>query len=368
MTAVEAPERNDDVSRKSYATNQRRNKGRKLAGNITILVFSILFVIAGAVFVYVDRAILDPITNISPSSSVSEVSQEPTSSISSSTSQQSTDPNEPVLDDAPVFNGLYHDPAVMNILVVGVENYQANDVGRSDSMILVSIDTRHQKIKMTSIMRDLFVRVPGYGSMKINGAFSLGGSALSVQTIESNFGIDIDRWVEVDMDAFRHIIDKMGGVEIEVTDAEADLINQYSGEDPSKALPGAGTYILTGKQANYYARIRKIGDDFERTQRQRNVMESVINQFRDADLLTINDMIIAAVPEITTNISKSEILKLAMNSLTYLQYPVEQARVPFDDAYENAYSPSAGSILLPNLYRNSEEMVEFIYEEDIPEL
>ncbi len=363
------------MSRRSYYGNQRTGRKRRgLAGNIVIIVFSVLFLIAGSVFVYVDRMILDPIT-ISPSESQgtsqpsSSSSQDFSETVSSQGSSQSIDPNEPVLEDGPTFSGLYHDPAVMNILVVGVENYQANDVGRSDSMILVSIDTRHQKIKMTSIMRDLYVRVPGYSSMKINAAFSLGGSALSVQTIESNFGVDIDRWVEVDMDAFRHLIDKMGGVEITVTDAEADLINRYSGEeDSSKYLPGAGTYTLTGRQANYYARIRAIGDDFERTQRQRNVMESVINQFRSADLMTINDMIIAAVPEIKTNISKSEILKLAMNSLTYLQYPVEQARVPFDDAYENAYSPSAGSILLPDLYRNSEEMVEFIYEDDIPQI
>lgn len=359
------------MSRRSYGRSQHKSrKGRGLAGNITIIVFSVLFLIVGAVFVYVDRMILDPITSISPSSSDPESVSEQESSLppSPSGTEQSVDPNEPVLEDGPTFSGLYHDPAVMNILVVGVENYQANDVGRSDSMILVSIDTRHEKIKMTSIMRDLFVRVPGYGSMKINGAFSLGGSALSVQTIESNFGVDIDRWVEVDMDAFRHLIDKMGGVEITVTDAEADLINQNSGEDSSKYLPGAGTYTLTGRQANYYARIRAIGDDFERTQRQRNVMESVIEQFRDADLMTINDMIIAAVPEVKTNISKSELLKLAMNSLMYLKYPIEQARVPFDDAYENARSPSAGAVLVPDLYRNSEEMVAFIYEDDIPEI
>src|SRR5699024_5105844 len=111
--------------------------------------------------------------------------------------------------DATLVNGLYHDDAIMNILIIGVDNYQANDVGRSDSMILVSVDTRHQKLKLTSIMRDLYVQIPGYGSNRINSAYSLGGPTLTVQTIESNFGVDIDRWVIVDFDAFTHTIDKI---------------------------------------------------------------------------------------------------------------------------------------------------------------
>ncbi len=358
-------------SRSNGTSQMKKNSSsrQRLIVNIVIIFFSVVFLIVGAGCLYIDHMIglinfaEDPASSLSSEESVS----------GSGSSQEVSNPvtSDWLGGDAELINGLYHDDAIMNILVIGVDNYQANDVGRSDSMILVSLDTRHQELKMTSIMRDLYVTIPGHGSNRINSAYSIGGPSLTVQTIESNFGFDIDRWVIVDFDAFTRIVDRMGGVTITVTDGEADLINQYSGEDWSKRLDGAGTYRLTGLQARYYSRIRAIGDDFERTQRQRNVMESIVNEFKTADLGTINGVLYSALGEITTNISKNEILSLAANSLTYLNYPIAQNRLPVDDGYTNAKAVIGGvpnnDVLVPDLEKNSEEVIRFIYEDSIPE-
>ncbi len=359
-------ERENFVEKLGRAVRAGKNgKNRKdLVINIAVSVVSALLLLVGGVCFY-GEYMLSQVRYAEDPPAVSQQSRDPSQAESSAGAEIS----QPVVSDwlqgdATLVNGLYHDDAIMNILVIGVDNYQANDVGRSDSMILVSVDTRHQKLKLTSIMRDLYVQIPGYGSNRINSAYSLGGPTLTVQTIESNFGVDIDRWVIVDFDAFTHTIDKIGGVTITVSDAEADLINQHSGESWENALPGGGTYRLTGLQARYYSRIRAIGDDFERTQRQRNVISSLVEEFKSADLGSINNAIYSALGEITTSISKNEILQLAANSLTYLNYPIEQNRLPIDGGYTNERVMLGGSVaqvLLPDLRLNSEEIIRFIY-------
>ena len=350
----------------SPSANQKKNK-KKLLINIVVITVSVVFLLIGSGCIYVDHMLSRINIQLDPDPGTTSSSSSMTSSEEALISQNEGNTEAP---DPTILNGLYHDDAIMNILVVGVDDYQPNDVGRTDSMILVSLDTRHEKLKMTSLMRDMYVQIPNHGSNRINTAYSIGGPALTIQTVESNFGVDIDRWVVVDFDAFDHIINRLGGVTLEITSGEADLVNTYSGEDWSKRL-SAGTVTMTGKQARYYSRIRAIGDDFERTERQRKVMTSLVEQFKDSDLMTINNILYDLLPEITTNISKEEILRLAANSLTYLNYPIEQNRLPTDDGYINADAVISGipgnKVLVPDLELNAQALAEFIYEDDLPE-
>ena len=191
------------MSGNANRTPHKKMDRKKLAVNITIMVLSVILLFVGIGCLYVEHMLGLIHIEIDPPVS-SQVSQ-----LSSAESGEAPSSSQ-IEGDPTMVNGLYHDDAIMNILVLGVDNYQANDVGRSDSMILVSIDTRHQKLKLTSIMRDLYVRIPNHGSNRINAAYPIGGPSLTVQTIESNFGFDIDRWVIVDFDAFTHIIDRLG--------------------------------------------------------------------------------------------------------------------------------------------------------------
>lgn len=241
-------------------------------------------------------------------------------------------------------------------------------------MMLVSVDTRHNKLKLTSFMRDMYVAIPGYKSNKLNAAYHDGGGGangakITVKTIEANFRVDIDRYVVVYNSAFDKIINRLGGVQITLTDetdaygrTEADLINIYSG-DKNKVHTGANK--LSGAQAHYYSRIRAIGDDFERTERQRKVFSSVANSLKSANITTIYSILSDTVRLITTNMTKNEILSMASNSLTYLKYPISQDRIPAN----NEYTPqmiAGADCLVPDLEACRNNVAQFIYEGDIP--
>jgi LCP family protein required for cell wall assembly len=268
-------------------------------------------------------------------------------------------------------DNLYHDSKVMNIVLLSLDNYQSGDNGRTDSMMMVSIDTRNEEIKLTSFMRDLYVSIPGYGYSRLNSAYSYGGPALTVATLEDNFRVDIDRYIIIDYKKFVKIIDTIGGVDLEITQEEADVINEESNEDASLAL-SAGTVHMTGKQARMYARIRKIDSDFERTNRQRKLVAAILEQLKSADLLTLNSYISDILGMITTDMTKDEVLGLAANVMTYLNYDISSFRLPADGEYYDLQVSLGGVpalVLVPYLQENIDLLVEYVYGKDnIPEL
>lgn len=272
------------MSRTKKTSNKKQGKSY-FVRNVAILIFSVIFLFAGAFCVYADQ-MLNRI-NFMPMDTPSKADTGPLF-------QSSPESGGTVSAKSGVLGGLYHDDAITNILVMGVDDYQPNDPGRSDSMMLVSVDTRHKKLKLTSFMRDMYVAIPGHNSNRLNVAYSTGGPQLSVTTIEANFGTDIDRFVLIDYASFAKIVDKLGGVTMTITKGEANLINTYS-KDSRRNLT-AGTFLLSGKQALYYSRIRAIGDDFERTERQRKVFSSIVAKFKTASLGTINQALYDVLP------------------------------------------------------------------------
>ena len=336
--------------------------------NVFILVLSLAMLVAGIGCLYADN-LLNKINYVSP-----DASKVQTGSLFADDKENSG------TEKTGTVGGLYHDDAVTNILLLGTDDYQKNDTGRSDSMMLVSVDTRHKKLKITSFLRDLYVAIPGIGSNKLNAAYSLAGGRVSgakkvVSTIEANFGTDIDRFVIVNFDAFTRIIDRLGGVTITLTNAkdqygrtEADLINIYSG-DSNKVHTGVNN--LSGKQARYYARIRVIGNDYGRTERQRKIFSSLVDKLKSSNITTIYSILADTLGLVTTNMTKNEITSMASNSLTYLNYPVEQNRVPVDGEYVERNDIKIGGyyqdVLLPDLVKCKKALASFIYENDVPD-
>lgn len=330
--------------------------------NVFILILSLLMLTAGVGCVYAD-SLLNRINYTGLADSKVE-----TGSLFENDSG-----NEAENAKAGILGGLYHDDAITNILLLGVDDYQKDDTGRSDSMLMVSVDTRHKKIKLTSFMRDLYVAIPGIGSNKLNAAYSLAGGQVKgaqsvVATLEANFGVDIDRYVIIDNNAFDKIIDRLGGVKITLTAGEAKLVNEYSG-DPRRNLT-AGTFTLSGAQTHYYSRIRAIGDDFERTERQRKVFTSIVDSLKGSNLPTIYSALADTLNLVTTNMTKAEILSMASNSLTYLNFPISQDRIPASGEFtsENILiGKQPSDVLVPNLDKCREDVASFIYESDIPD-
>ncbi len=219
-------------------------------------------------------------------------------------------------------------PFVSNILLLGVDG-NADSSSRSDSMILISVDFAHAKIKLTSFLRDSWVEIPSKGRKgKLNSACTYGGPQLVVDTIEYNFGVDIDHYVMVDFKMFTQIIDSLGGVEVEVTEKEAKFINNTT----RQTVESGENIRLNGEEALVYCRIRKLDSDYMRTYRQRKVISALISQAKNAGIASLIETMNNIFPLIQTDMSAAEITGLAYKAgIGVLAFDIEQNRVPIDD-------------------------------------
>lgn len=236
-----------------------------------------------------------------------------------------------------------HDSDVMNVLLIGSDERGSVDTARSDAMIVLSVNENTKKIVMTSILRDSYVNIPGYGMQRINHSYQMGGPALLIQTIEENFKIGIDYYASVDFFAFMDIIDCVDGVEITVTDEEVQWVNAYVAElnsilgDPEGDgyISGAGTLTMTGKQALAYSRIRYVGTDFARTERQRTVLNAVIDKLKGANPIQLFRVVNTVLPDVDTDMDDHAMTMTLFKAITYLGYDIEQFRVPMDGTWWN---------------------------------
>ena len=245
---------------------------------------------------------------------------------------------------------------VVNILLIGQDRRDGETRQRSDTIILATLNKEKNKISITSFMRDLYVQIPGYSDNRINAAYPFGGMELLDQVIETNFGIHIDGNVEVDFSGFQTIIDMLGGVEIELSQAEADYIcgrsqnvlyPQTYREDWQYLTEGVNT--LTGEQALVHARNRSIGNsDYERTERQREVLLACFEKVKEADMLTLLSLVDDAFDMITTDLSHGELLGYAMNVLDMGFDSLESYRIPQDGAFSTAVIRQM-QVLVPDL-------------------
>ena len=154
----------------------------------------------------------------------------------------------------------------MNLLLIGVDTDSAETAGRSDTMLLVRVSDK--SIRMVSFLRDLYVDIPGYGQNRLNAAYFYGGETLLKQTLENNFGIRIDRTATLHFQTLAHLVDDLGGVEIDVTSKELSYLNRLLKDEGLPPLESAGLQRLNGTQALCYSRLRKLDGDFQRTARQ----------------------------------------------------------------------------------------------------
>ncbi len=269
-------------------------------------------------------------------------------------------------------NQLLSSENVLNVLVIGCDSRKQGGSGRSDTMILVSVNEDTGKIHMTSIMRDCYVSIPGKGNNRINAAYAYGGGSLLLDTIESNLAVDVDKYVAIDFYSFVDIIDSMGGVDIEVSEEEIPILNAYvkelnrlNGRDESTwLLSEGGMQHLNGTQALGYARIRYVGNgDFERTERQRLVVSKVFEKAKDMNLLEINNMLNALLPEVKTNMTEEEIMSLLLKAPTYLTYDLDSMRIPVDGSYQSMRVRGM-SVLGIDLDKNIDALKRFVYGEE----
>lgn len=271
--------------------------------------------------------------------------------------ENETDPVEPdfsgpVLDPTDVTWAtepaeLIEGKQLIQILLIGQDRRSGEGRQRSDAMILCSVNKRTGTVTLTSFLRDLYVQIPGYQDNRLNAAYALGGMELLNETLALNFGVQVDGNIEVDFSQFEQIIDMMGGVEIKLTEEEANHINANEGTTLSQ-----GWNLLDGKAALSYSRIRYIGTDFGRTNRQRTVIASVISKCKAMDLTELHDLLEQILPLITTDMTNGEILSYAIECFTLLSdIRISNQHIPAEGTYQFA-SIRGMSVLVPDLEEN----------------
>lgn len=282
---------------------------------ILCVILALVLIAAAVVFWYLDR-LLGRIEYVDPSESylsTEEAGDLQTEDLETMDPDEDlpllepeTLPTEPVTEPTePVQTEPMGD--IVNILLTGQDRREGEGRARSDSTILVTFNKTTGAISLTSFMRDAYVKIPGYSNFKLNHAFQCGGTSLLNETLYVNYGVEVDGNVVVDFNQFKKLIDLLGGVEVTLTQKEADEINLGSPWNLK-----AGRQVLDGPKALKYSRIRYIDSDYRRAERQRTVILSLVEKFKGLSVLEMMPILEEVMGMVSTNMSKDQIVSLAM--------------------------------------------------------
>ena len=230
---------------------------------------------------------------------------------------------------------------ITNILLLGTDGREKELAYRSDCMMIATIDSNNKNIKLTSLARDTYVDIPGKGKGKLNAAYFWGKEKLLFQTIEENFEIKLDKFIQVDFDDLMNIVFILGGVEVDVKEHEIDITNKYivpsyeqctySNKGDMKLLSSPGKQTLNGYQSIAYTRVRITDSAIHRDQRQRQVMLSIINTVKDIDFSKYPHILNTLLPYVSTNLTPSDLINLAFTAYNFKPLTIKQGQFPIID-------------------------------------
>jgi len=264
------------------------------------------------------------------------------------------------------------DEEIVNIAFFGLDRRYAGEPARSDCIMILSVDKKHKKIKMNSIMRDTYVKVNGHSDTKINHAYAYGGPQLAVRTLNENFDMNIKDFVSVDFYKLENIIDALGGIEVNISEEELKYINFYIRETANierkevKEVTTSGNQTLNGMQAVAYSRIRyTAGGDFVRTERQRMVLASLFNKISGGGAAELSSNVSKLLPYVETSMSSMDIIKLGTSAFTTGTTNLEQERFPLD-GYCNGMMLGGVWYLKTDLAATKDQLHKYIYDDVKP--
>lgn len=254
---------------------------------------------------------------------------------------------------------------VITIALFGTD-YSKNATGAADSTMILSINTKTNEIKLMSLMRDIYLNLPDGGKSNLNITIVNGGPSLILKTINYNFNLNVDKFVQVNLHNLPKVIDSLGGVKINITNEELNFINstivgmdEKNGTSTPKLL-SSGDQILNGTQAAAYCRIRSTsGRDYKRTERQRDVLESLFNEAKNINPTEIPSLVNNILPLVSTNLTNSEILSISSKVLGMGVNNIEQARFPLDSDHTTEWTDMYHMII--DIPKTTEEIHKFIY-------
>ncbi|MCH5268585.1 MAG: LCP family protein [Lachnospiraceae bacterium] len=358
---------NDDISNTKedvLEDGQKEKKKIPLWGKIVIGVAIAVLVIGGGAY-----GIFNHLYNQMNYKSLEEddvpADQEYFDTDENTANLEELDPNSIHLDSA---EAVTSSKDVINILLCGEENIGGGR-GRTDSIMIATINSKDNQLKLTSIMRDSYVQIPGYTDNKINAAYHNGGMKSLIETIKQNFGIEVDGYVLVNFDSFQDIVDAVGGIDITLDEKEVRYLNNTNYiSDRSNHTLVVGKNHMNGNQALGFARVRYVmrdGEygDFARTLRHRTVMTALYQRVIDKSTLELVAMIPKIVPLLTTNIKKEDLINYISMAVKVrdANKKVYTLNVPVEGGYKITRARGMSIILPEPLSKSVNKMQKFIY-------
>ncbi|MCX0371370.1 LCP family protein [Clostridium perfringens] len=241
---------------------------------------------------------------------------------------------------------------IKNIALFGIDAPKGK-VGRSDAIMILTLDEEHKVIKLTSIMRDSYVDIPGHGDDKITHAYAFGGPELAMKTLNENFKVNVEDFMAVNFTSLPEIIDKLGGVKINIIPEEIHHI---------PGITSSGEQVLNGAEALAYSRIRHAtGGDYKRTERQRVVLEAVFEKLKSTPTKEYPSLIDGFLPYVETNMSSMDMIKLATDVAPLVKGNLETARFPLD-GYCDGKMINGVWYLVYNRQATLNQIQEYIYD------
>ena len=322
---------------------------------ILLIIVLIIVLLMGGVYAYVNhklskimRVDISPEVVVDPSLETFETEEGLTDTI---------DPEDIVWNNADI--EVMKDKDVSNILLIGQDRREGQGRQRSDSMIICSLNKKTNKIILTSVMRDMYVPIPGYSDNRINAAYQFGGMELLDRVLEVSLGVHIDANVEVDFEGFINVMAEVGNIDMQLNEEEAKYLNDANGWNLQ-----AGYNSLTPEQALAFSRVRYVGhSDWERTDRQRRVIISAFNNVKGLsipELISLTDRIF---PNVTTDMTNSKILGYVYTVVTNKMTTIDSNRLPAEGTYTCETLRKGMEVLVPDLKANAECLKEYIYKE-----
>lgn len=257
---------------------------------------------------------------------------------------------------------------IRNILLVGLDARPGETKSRSDTIVILTIDGNKNEIRMTSLLRDLYVSIPGRSNNRINTAWVYGGFELLRETIRENFGLEVDEYVAVDMSLLVDLIDQIGGLTLTVESTKQmaaingviDAYNyQFRLPTNDGLLTGLGEQQMSGKQVQAYARYRKIDSDFKRTERQREVLTKIFEKLQTKSLVELSRLAAYAMDRVQTNLTLSDVISLIPVMYNMKDASIEQLSLPYEGEYQSK-TVSGMAVLVPDLSAAQSRLEAFI--------
>lgn len=266
-----------------------------------------------------------------------------------------------------------YDEQIINVALFGLDRRDTESANtRSDSIMVATLDFKNDKLKLTSLMRDTFVEIEEKGEDKLNHAYAYGGAELAIKTMNQNFGLDIRDYVTVDFFMLRDIINVLGGVSIDVKEEEIKFLNEHMQEIANREnkqvnlVREAGEQLLSGEQAVAYARIRYVGGDFERTERQQKVLQSMLSRISVATKVELTKLFLEISPYIETSLKKEELISLAWNYLSTENMVLEKMRYPLDETWSADYTDAGAWVMKTDMFKQKKSIQNWIYNDVNP--